>query len=231
MIAEHLERGGELAGGRGVLAARRPARARRVDADAAIAYFTRTLALERELGATPPTPTSRARRREALAGREEAHRLHGDLDARSGRPRRARAAVRRRARAARRRRDPARAAPAAARRLRAPRASRPSSPRTHAIAAGDDRLRGEALRVRGEILERLGRFDEALAVVGDARDAVRTASGAVTDEMAAMVGRGRIHLMRAHYEAARDAYRPGARADRRRPATRGSSASSRTTSR
>jgi tetratricopeptide (TPR) repeat protein len=26
--------------------------------------------------------------------------------------------------------------------------------------------------------------------------------------MAAMVGRGRIHLMRAHYEAARDAYRP-----------------------
>ncbi|HEU4729745.1 MAG TPA: tetratricopeptide repeat protein, partial [Kofleriaceae bacterium] len=28
------------------------------------------------------------------------------------------------------------------------------------------------------------------------------------DEMAAMVGRGRIHLLRAHYEAARDAYRP-----------------------
>jgi tetratricopeptide (TPR) repeat protein len=32
--------------------------------------------------------------------------------------------------------------------------------------------------------------------------------GALADEMAAMIGRGRIHLMRAHYEAARDAYRP-----------------------
>ena len=31
---------------------------------------------------------------------------------------------------------------------------------------------------------------------------------AVTDEMAAMIGRGRIHLLRAHYELARDAYRP-----------------------
>jgi len=32
--------------------------------------------------------------------------------------------------------------------------------------------------------------------------------GLVSDEMAAIVGRGRIHLLRAHYEAARDAYRP-----------------------
>jgi tetratricopeptide (TPR) repeat protein len=61
--------------------------------------------------------------------------------------------------------------------------------------------------VRGEVLERLGRFDEALVIVDDARELFARA-GALDDEMAAMVGRGRIHLMRAHYEAARDAYRP-----------------------
>jgi tetratricopeptide (TPR) repeat protein len=76
-----------------------------------------------------------------------------------------------------------------------------------AAAAGDDRLRGEALRVRGEILERIGRFDEALDVVGRARELFHR-QRLVTEEMAAMVGRGRIHLLRAHYEAARDAYRP-----------------------
>src|SRR5690606_28424723 len=48
-------------------------------AAAAVAHFTRTLQLERELGATPPTATSRARRREAFAGREEAHRMLGDM--------------------------------------------------------------------------------------------------------------------------------------------------------
>jgi len=77
----------------------------------------------------------------------------------------------------------------------------------HATAAGDDRLRGEALRIRAEILERLGRFDEALVVVGHARELFHR-QGALADEMAAMIGRGRIHLLRAHYEAARDAYRP-----------------------
>jgi tetratricopeptide (TPR) repeat protein len=61
--------------------------------------------------------------------------------------------------------------------------------------------------VRGEILERLGRFDDALVVVGIARELFHR-QHAVADEMAAMVGQGRIHLMRAHYEAARDAYRP-----------------------
>src|SRR5690606_4507144 len=58
-----------------------------------------------------------------------------------------------------------------------------------------------------EVLERLGRFDEALIVVGDASE-LFAHEGAIGDEMAALVGRGRIHLMRAHYEAARDAYRP-----------------------
>src|SRR5258708_27333887 len=77
----------------------------------------------------------------------------------------------------------------------------------HATAVGDRRLRGEALRARGELLERLGRFDEALDVVAAARE-LFARDGAVDAEMAAMVGRGRIHLMRAHYEAARDAYRP-----------------------
>ena len=79
-IAEHLERGGELAGaaafwlraGRLALAA--------ADADAATACFARTLAVERELGPTPPTPTSRARRRGAVAGREEAQRLRGERE-------------------------------------------------------------------------------------------------------------------------------------------------------
>src|SRR5690606_5113596 len=80
-IAEHLEHGGEAAGaaafwlraGRLALAAS--------DATAAVACFTRTPAIERELGPTPPTATSHARRREAVAGREEAHRLLGDLQA------------------------------------------------------------------------------------------------------------------------------------------------------
>ena len=76
-----------------------------------------------------------------------------------------------------------------------------------AVTAADDRLRGEALRVRGEILERVGRFDDALVVVGAAREIFHR-HRLVADEMAAMIGRGRIHLLRAHYEAARDAYRP-----------------------
>src|SRR4029453_5321512 len=76
-----------------------------------------------------------------------------------------------------------------------------------AIAAEDYRARGEALRVRGEILERQGRFDEALAVVNDARE-LFARYGSASDEMASMIGRGRIHLMLAHYEAARAAYRP-----------------------
>ncbi len=77
----------------------------------------------------------------------------------------------------------------------------------HASAAHDDRLRGEALRVRAEILERLGRFDEALGLIEVARDLFHR-QHAIHDEMAAMIGRGRIHLLRAHYEAAHDSYRP-----------------------
>ncbi|HEX3764411.1 MAG TPA: AAA family ATPase, partial [Kofleriaceae bacterium] len=205
-IAEHLERGGELAGaaafwlraGRLALSAS--------DADAAIACFTRTLAVERELGAVPPTPTSKTRRREALAGREEARRLQGDLASDpgdldelerlcEGEPARLADVEIRRAQRLMRLGDYHRASAATA------------LAEHHAAAARDDRLRGEALRVRGEILERVGQFDAALEVVGAARELFHH-QGLVTDEMAAMVGRGRIHLLRAHYEAARDAYRP-----------------------
>jgi serine/threonine protein kinase/tetratricopeptide (TPR) repeat protein len=205
-IAEHLERGGEIAGaaafwlraGRLALSAS--------DADTAIAAFTRTLGLERELGATPPTATSKARRREALAGREEAHRLLGDLASDAGdldelerlcagEPARLADVAIRRAQRTLRLGDYAKATDATV------------VAEAHAITAGDDRLRGEALRVRGEVLERLGRFDEALEVVGTARELFHR-QHAVADEMAAMVGSGRIHLLRARYEAARDAYRP-----------------------
>jgi tetratricopeptide (TPR) repeat protein len=203
-IAEHLERGGELAGaaafwlraGRLALSAS--------DADAAIACFTRTLAIERELGAA--TATARTRRREALAGREEARRLQGDLAADPGDLDELERLCDG---------DPARLADVAIRRAQrmlrlgdyAGASDATHAAEAHAAVAGDDRLRGEALRVRGEILERVGRFDEALAVVGAARELFHR-QRLVTEEMAAMIGRGRIHLLRAHYEAARDAYRP-----------------------
>ncbi|HEY5927431.1 MAG TPA: protein kinase [Kofleriaceae bacterium] len=206
VIADHMERGGETAAaaafwlraGKLALAAS--------DAGSAIAHFSRTLQLERELGAQPPTLTSRARRREALSGREEAHRMQGDVVS-----------------------DPAdldelqKLCEGDARRLadvairRAHRLLRLGDyaganvstvvAEDYALAADDNRARGEALRVRGEVLERLGRFDEALLIVDDARE-LFARQGAVSDEMAAMVGRGRIHLVRAQYEAARDAYRP-----------------------
>ena len=205
-IAEHLERGGEPAG-----AAAFWLRAGRLaltasDATAAVEYFSRTLALERELGAAPVSPTSRARRREALAGREEAHRLQGDLNSDPGDLDELQRLCEG---------DPARLADVALRRAQrmlrwgdyANATVATMVAEDHATAARDDRLRGEALRIRSEILERLGRYDEALVVVAHARELFHRI-GSLTDEMAAMIGRGRIHLMRAHYAAARDAYKP-----------------------
>ncbi len=205
-IAEHLERGGETAA-----AAAFWLRAGRLalgasDADAAVACFSRTLRLDRELGSAPPTPTSRARRREALAGREEAHRLQGNLNADAsdldelqrlceGDPARLGDVAIRRAQRMLRLGDYANATVATV------------VAEDHATAAHDDRLRGESLRVRAEILERLGRFDEALALIEVAREVFHR-QHALHDEMAAMIGRGRIHLLRARYEEARDAYRP-----------------------
>ena len=79
VVAEHLERGGELAGaaafwiraGRLALAAD--------DADGALACYERTLALEAALGPEAPTAASVARRREAAGGREAALRLAAAL--------------------------------------------------------------------------------------------------------------------------------------------------------
>lgn len=206
IIAEHLERGGDLAAaaafwlraGRLALAAS--------DARAAANTFTRVLDLEAQLGAAPPTPASKNRRREALAGRETAHRLDGDLASHptdldelwrlcEGDNRRLADVAIRRAHRLLRIGDFAGATAATV------------AAEDKAVAAGDARARGEALRIRGEVLERLGRFDEALLLVDDARALFRR-EGAVSEEMGAMVGRGRLHLMRAEYEAARDAYRP-----------------------
>ena len=205
-IAGHLERGGEFAG-----AAAFWLRAGRLamtasDADAAVGHFTRTLVLDRRLGEAPPTATSRTRRREALAGRELANRLRGDLvsDAGdldelqlmcAGDTRRLADVAIRRAHRLLRTGDyqGAQVATVVAEDL--------------GRAAGDARHVGEALRVRGELLERLGRFVEALDVVERSRQVFANA-GAAMEEMQAMVGRGRIHLMRAHYEAAREAYKP-----------------------
>jgi serine/threonine protein kinase/tetratricopeptide (TPR) repeat protein len=206
VIAEHMERGGETAAaaafwlraGRLALAAS--------DSVAAAIEFTRVIELERELGATPPTAASRTRRREAFAGRETAHRLSGDLAADpgdldelqqlcEGDPRRLADVAIRRAHRLLRVGDYAGASNATV------------LAEDLAVAGRDQRARGEALRIRGEVLERLGRFDEALMVVDDARE-LFAREGAVSEEMAAMVGRGRIHLMRAQYEAARDAYQP-----------------------
>ena len=206
VIAEHLERGGETAGAAAFWLRAGDLALTASDADTAIAHFTRTLALERELGAVPPTPTSRVRRREALAGREEAHRLTGDLAANptdldelqrlcEGVPARLADVALRRAQRMLRLGDYAHAHVATV------------VAEDQGTIAGDDKLRGEALRIRGEILERVGRFDDALVVVGQARELFHR-QRAIHDEMAAMVGQGRIHLMRAHYEQARDAYRP-----------------------
>ncbi|MGE0548216.1 MAG: serine/threonine-protein kinase PknK [Kofleriaceae bacterium] len=205
-IAEHLELGGELAG-----AAAFWLRAGRLamtasDVATAIGWFSRTIALERRLGAAPPSSASLARRREALASREEAHRALGDFVSDAGDLEE----LQRLADG-----DPVRLADIAIRRAHrmlrfgdyANASITTLVAEDHATAAANDRLHAEALRVRSEILERLGRFDEALVLVGRAAELFRK-RGAVEGEMAALLGRGRIHLMRAHYEAAREAYRP-----------------------
>ncbi|MCX5746395.1 MAG: AAA family ATPase, partial [Proteobacteria bacterium] len=210
VIAEHLEHGGELAAAAAFWLRAGRLALRASDAEGAVVHFSRTLTLERDLGGRTalhgPTPPSKIRRREALLGREEARRLLGDLSSDpgdldelvqlcEGQPLRLADVAIRRAQRMLRLGDFANAHVATV------------VAEDHAIAGGDDRARGEALRVRGEVLERIGRFDEALAAVGTARELFHR-RGAIHEEMAAMIGRGRIHLMRAHYEAARDAYTP-----------------------
>jgi tetratricopeptide (TPR) repeat protein len=207
VIADHLEQGGELPA-----AAAFWLRAGRLamtasDADEAVAHFTRTLVLERELGAAPPTITSKTRRREAFAGRELANRLRGDLASNADDVDQLQALCEG---------DARRLADVAIRRAhRLLRTGDFTGAMVATVVAEDlaaaapssGKLAGEALRVRAELLERLGRFDEALDVVERSRQLFEDA-GAVVEEMQAMVGRGRIFLMRANYTAAHEVYKP-----------------------
>lgn len=206
LIAEHLEKAGEVAAaaafwlraGRISLAA--------ADAAEAVEHFSRCLDLEAGLGEMPPSAPSKARRREALFGREEAARRLGALDGGDGdldalealcheHPRRLAEIETRRAQRQLRRGDCNEALTAT---LRAEQLAR---------VAGDERLRAESLRLRGEVYEVQGQLDQALSFVAQAGTIFRR-HGFLTDEIGAMVGTGRIHLLRAHYEAARDIYRP-----------------------
>jgi serine/threonine protein kinase/tetratricopeptide (TPR) repeat protein len=207
VIASHLERGGDLAA-----AAAFWLRAGRLamtasDADDAVACFTRTIELEHELGDAPATAPGKTRRREAYAGRELANRLRGDLASHADDVDQLQLLCDD---------DPHRLADVAIRRAhRLLRIGDFSGAMVATVVAEDlaagagdaGRLAGEALRVRAELLERLGRFDEALDVVERSR-ALFAESGAVVEEMQAMVGRGRILLMRASYAAARAVYQP-----------------------
>ncbi|HEX4452156.1 MAG TPA: protein kinase [Kofleriaceae bacterium] len=207
VIASHLERGGDLAA-----AAAFWLRAGRLamtasDADDAVACFTRTLELEHELGEAPVTAAGKTRRREAYAGRELANRLRGDLASHADDVDQLQLLCDD---------DAHRLADVAIRRAhRLLRTGEFSGAMVATVVAEDlaagasdsGRLAGEALRVRAELLERLGRFDEALDVVERSR-ALFAEAGAVVEEMQAMVGRGRILLMRASYAAARAVYQP-----------------------
>lgn len=206
LIAEHLEKGGEVAA-----AAAFWLRAGRLalsagDAKIAVVHFSQCLELEEGLGAVPPSTPSRVRRREALLGREHARRLLGELGTGdhdlaalealcAEQPRRQADLANRVAQRQLRRGDHGAALAAT---QRAERLAR---------QAGDERLRAEALRLRGEVFEVQGEFDQALSFVAQA-GAIFRRYGYLADEISAMVGTGRIHLLRADYEAARDAYRP-----------------------
>lgn len=206
LIAEHLEKGGEVAA-----AAAFWLRAGRLalsagDAEAAVTHFSQCLELEAGLGETPPSTPSRVRRREALLGREQARRLLGELGTGdrdlvalealcAEQPRRQADLANRMAQRQIRRGDHASALTST---LRAEQLAR---------QAGDERLRAESLRLRGEVYEVQGHFDQALSFVAQA-GAIFRRYGYLADEISAMVGTGRIHLLRGNYEAARDAYRP-----------------------
>ncbi|MEZ4359795.1 MAG: protein kinase [Kofleriaceae bacterium] len=205
-IAEHLEHGGEVAA-----AAAFWLRAGRIslsagDAETAARHFSRCLDQEEGLGESPPNQPSRVRRREAHLGREEARRLLGDLSSDDpdlaalqrlceGQPRRLADLANRLAQRQLRRGDHAAALAAT---LQAEQLAR---------QGGDERLRAEALRLRGEVYEHQGELDSALSLVAQAGTIFRR-HGYLGAEISAMVGTGRIHLLRGHYEAARDSYRP-----------------------
>jgi tetratricopeptide (TPR) repeat protein len=199
LVARHLELGGEreqaaamwLRAGQVALAA--------YDAAEARVAFDRVLELD-EPG------EARARRVAALLGREHALRELGEHDAQlrdlsdlerlaAGDPLLEAEVANRRATRLLRLGDYAAAVAAA---NAAERAAR---------AAGDERSRGEALRVLGEAHERTGQFERGLEVVEEAA-AIFRRIGAVHEEMQARIGIGRNHLTRSRYEAAWATYEP-----------------------
>jgi len=205
-IAHHLELGNKkgaaaaywLRAGRVALAA--------FDANGAVNAFSKTLTLERELGAKPKSTASAARRREAHLGREKAYGQLGEHDKQArdlerlerladGNPRRL-ADVNNRAATRHLRLGDYAAAVAATEKAE-----------SAAEKAGDERSRGQALRSRGEAFERQGEYDNAIEVVRRAL-AIFRRIGAANEETSAMIGIARIHLVRAKYEEAREAYVP-----------------------
>jgi serine/threonine protein kinase/tetratricopeptide (TPR) repeat protein len=200
LVARHLELGGEptraaavwLRAGQIALAAHDAAEAR----DA----FSRVLELEGK------GPDSRATRREALLGREQANRELGDHAAQAGDLSQleefAVGDVKLEADLANRR---------ATRLLRigdyAGAVAAAEAAEAAARSAGDELSRGEALRVLGEAYERTGEFERGLSIVSEAVEVFRSI-GAAHDEMKARIGIGRNHLTRSRYEAAWETYEP-----------------------
>jgi predicted ATPase/tRNA A-37 threonylcarbamoyl transferase component Bud32 len=208
VIAEHLELGGEqpaaaafwLRAGRVALAA--------FDAAAAVEYFSRTLALDdralEQPGAETPSPAVRARRREALAGREQAHLQLGqheaqarDLDALEALARDDTALladVQNRRAALLLRRGEFQSALAAA-----------EAAYLAARRIGDERSAGLALCQCGQVYERLGAYDRSIEMNRRAQEIFRRIDAA-DEETRAMIGIGRALLTRAHYEEAQSVY-------------------------
>ncbi len=206
-IAHHLELGADpgaaaywLRAGRVALAA--------FDATGAVEYFTRTLELEDQRLDMEgrASSASRARRREALSGRERAY---FQLGAHEDEARDLADLARMLASEPRRMADIENRA--ATRHLRLGEYSKAvaATQRADAMArdGGDERARGEALRIRGEAYERQGEFSDALDAVARALDIFRRI-GATAEETSAMVGRGRILVVRSRFEEARVAYAP-----------------------
>jgi serine/threonine protein kinase/predicted ATPase len=209
-IAEHLELGGEqpaaaafwLRAGRVALAA--------FDATAAVEYFSRTLAIDdaswdaaRDAAGTR-TPAVRARRREALAGREQAHLQLGKQDAQAEDLEALAVLARgdtalqadvenRRAGLLVRRGEFQAALGAAEAAYRAAR------------DVGDERSAGLALCMCGQVYERLGAYDRSIEMNRRAQEIFRRIA-ATGEETRAMIGIGRALLTRAHYEEAQVVY-------------------------
>ncbi len=204
VIAEHLELGGEAAAaaafwlraGRLALAA--------FNATRAVEYFGRTLALDEQSPAAARSPAARARRREALLGREQAHRLLGRHED-QGRDLAALAAIARG--------DPALTADVknrtAVRLVRMGDFQGALAAAEDAYRAarevGDERGAGHALCLRGQVYERLGAYDRAIEMNRGAQEIFRRIE-ASADETTAMIGIGRALLTRARYDEAQIVY-------------------------